>query len=414
MRRAAAACGLRVAGGGDWTSPLPGACRVTQAARRLAGSLGFDSQELEKASLPDVVGPTTCAEPRTERTTECILPLSTPKPLGRMTSSLARLVLLAAATLFALPVAASPWTLPEGSVSLQVGTDLQYANSEFLITGDLQEFPLDGEFYSTNLRGSVRYGISDRLEVGGTLSAGIVTFDADPIYLGDIFTTEFGDEGSAERFRGNILSLDQTTAGLGDLRIYLRHRWTPLGSVVVTGEIGLKLPTGYAAPSGTFEDDEFARGVEDDVTLGDGQADLEALLLFGFVPAPDWFIRLDAGVRLRTFGPGQQVIGELKVGTRLTPAFLPYAFMTAEHTFTEGSTIGISQTTEAPETPAREFTADLLVATPIRLDRSRISPGVGAIIQLGERELDISYRYTVWGINTARAHGISIATTFLL
>ncbi|MFT6400423.1 MAG: hypothetical protein ACJAYU_005194 [Bradymonadia bacterium] len=331
-----------------------------------------------------------------------------------MTSRLTRLALLTAVTLFSSQSAASPWTLPEGSLSLQVGTDLQYANSEFLITGVQQQFPLDGEFYSTSLRGSIRYGISDRLEVGGTLSAGIVTFDADPIYLGDIFTTEFGDEGSPERFRGNILSLDQTTAGLGDLRIYLRHRWTDFGPVVVTGQLALKLPTGYAAPSGTFEDDEFARGVEDDVTLGDGQADIEAMLLLGFVPAPDWFIRLDAGVRLRTFGPGQQVIGDLKVGTRLTQAFLPYAFVSAEHSFTEGKTIGISQTTDAPETPAREFTADLLVATPIRLDRSRISPGVGAILQLGEREVDISYRYTVWGINTARAHGISIATTFLL
>lgn len=331
-----------------------------------------------------------------------------------MTFRLTQPALLLAITLLAQHVCASPWTLPEGTLSLGAATDLQYADSEFLITGDLQEFPLNGEFYATNIRGSIRYGVSDRLEVGGAISAGIVAFDADPIYLGDIFTTEFGDEGSSERFRANILSLDRTAAGLGDLRIYLRHRWTDYGPVVVTGELALKLPTGYAAPSGTFEDDEFARGVEDDVTLGDGQADIEALLLVGFVPAPDWFIRLDVGARLRTFGPGQQVLGELKVGTRLTEAFLPYVFASAEHTFTEGETIGISQTTEAPGTPAREFTADLLVATPIRLDRSRVSPGVGAILQLGERELDISYRYTVWGINTARAHGISISTTLVL
>lgn len=58
----------------------------------------------------------------------------------------------------------------------------------------------------------------------------------------------------------------------------------------MTGEFAHKPPTGYAAPSGTLEDDEFALGVEDDVTLGDEQADLEALVLIGFVPAPDWFI----------------------------------------------------------------------------------------------------------------------------
>lgn len=316
----------------------------------------------------------------------------------------------------ALPASAhaSPWTLPQGDLSLQVGTDVQYADNEFLITGDRQVFPLDGAFYSTMLNAGVRYGISDRVEVGGSLSAGVVTFDADSLYLGDIFTTEVGEEGSVERFRANILSLDRQAAGLGDLRIFLRHRWTRFGPAVVAGELGLKLPTGYKAPAGTFEDDEFARGVDDDVTLGDGQADVEAKLLLGFVPARDWFVRLDAGLRLRTFGPGQQVIGDLKFGARAHPRLLPYAFVGAEHSFTEGETIGISQTTDSPETPSSEFTADLLVSTPVRLDRSRVAPGVGMIVQVGDRELDISYRYVVWGINTAATHGVSLSTTFLL
>lgn len=325
-----------------------------------------------------------------------------------------RVAVFAALSCLASSASASPWTLPEGTLSLQLGTDLQFASDEFLITEERQQFPLDGEFTSTMVHAAVRYGVSDRVEVGASIHAGVVSFDADPIYLGDIFTTDVGEDGSVERFRANILSLDRRAAGLGDLRLYLRHRWTPFGPVVVAGELGLKLPTGYKAPSGTFEDDEFDRGVDDDVTLGDGQTDIEARVLFGFVPAANWFVRLDAGLRLRTFGPGQQVIGELKFGARAMPSFLPYAFVEAEHSFTEGETIGISQTTDAPETPAEEFTADLLVATPVRLDRSRVSPGVGFIFQAGQRELDISYRYVVWGINTAQSHGISISTTFVL
>lgn len=326
----------------------------------------------------------------------------------------ALVALLALAVCLPATVSASPWTLPQGSLSLQIGTDVQGARNEYLITGEHQEFPLDGAFYSTMLNVGLRYGVTDRVEIGASLSGGLVMFEADSLYLGDIFTTEVGEDGSVERFRANILSLDRHAAGLGDLRLYVRHRWTPFGAAVAAGEVGLKLPTGYEAPAGTFEDDEFSRGVQDDVTLGDGQTDIEAKVLLGFVPARDWFIRLDAGVRLRLFGPGQQVIGELKFGARPIPSLLPYAFVTAEHSFTEGETIGISQTTDVPETPAAEFTADLLEQTPVRLDRSRVAPGVGMIFQLGERELDISYRYVVWGINTAQSHGVSIATTFLL
>lgn len=318
--------------------------------------------------------------------------------------------------LLALPLVAhaSPWTLPQGTLSLHTSSDIQYADSEFLITGERYPFSLDGRFYAANIRGEVRYGLQDRFEIGGSLSAGVLSYQADEAYLGDVFTTEVGEEGSAERFRANILSLDRTTAGLGDLRIFARNRLTGLGRAVVATEVVVKLPTGYTPPDGTFEDDEFSEGVSDDVSLGDGQTDIDAKLLFGFVPTRDWFMRLDAGFRLRLFGPGQQVIGTFKTGYRVSPTLLPYVWVDATHSVTEGEVIGTSFTTDVPNTPAREFTADLLVPTDVRLDRSYVTPGVGVLFALGGREIDLSYSYVVWGENIAQLHVVSIGTTFTL
>lgn len=307
---------------------------------------------------------------------------------------------------------ASPWTLPERQASVGVATDLQYARTEFLPDGTRQVFPLNGEYYAGLLRLGLRYGVTDRVEIGASVHGGVIAFQADSVYLADVLTTEVGEEGSPERFRANILSFDHAALGLGDLRLFVRHRWSGLGRVVVAGELQLKLPTGYTPPSGTFEDDEFARGVADDVSFGDGQADLEPRLLFGFVPASDWFIRADVGLRLRAFGPGQQVTGALKVGTRVSRGFLPYVFADAEHSFTEGRVIGTSYATDSPEVDGSEFTADLLDPVPLRLDRSFVSAGAGAIFQLQDREVDVSYHAILWGKNIAQIHSVSIGTTF--
>jgi len=325
-------------------------------------------------------------------------------------------VLVLALALFAVPGTsyASPWTLPEGTLSLHTSSDIQFANHEFLITGERYPFSLDGRFYAANLRGEVRYGLTDRFEIGGSLSAGVLSYQADEVYLGDVITTDIGEEGSVERFRANILSLDRTTAGLGDLRIFARNRWTPLGRAVAATEIQVKLPTGYTPPDGTFEDDEFAEGVADDVSLGDGQTDIDAKLLLGFVPTRDWFLRIDTGLRIRLFGPGQQVLGTVKTGYRVSPTVLPYVWVDAQHSFTEGEVIGTSFTTDAPETPAREFTADLLVPTEVRLDRSAVAPGLGVLFALGDREIDLSWSYVVWGRNIAQLHMVSVGTTFTL
>ncbi len=324
--------------------------------------------------------------------------------------------LLAIAAVLAFPSAgwASPWTLPEGQLSLGTATDFQYAREEFLPDGTRQVFPLSGEYYSGMLRLGLRYGVSDRVEIGASIAGGVIAFQADSVYLGDVLTTSVGADGSPERFRANVLSFDHAAIGLGDLRLFVRHRWTQLGRVVVAGELQVKLPTGYTPPSGTFEDDDFARGVADDVTFGDGQTDLEPRILFGFVPTSNWFVRLDVGLRLRTFGPGQQVLGSFKTGGRVADWLVPYVSVDTEVAFTEGSVVGTTYTTDDPERPGSEFTADLLVPVPLRLDRSSVVVGGGAIFQVGQREVDVSYRALVWGKNTARIHSLAISTTFVL
>lgn len=324
---------------------------------------------------------------------------------------LAAIVVILASCALSSAAFASPWTLPDGTMTVRFGADLQYADHEFLISGERYPFSLDGSFRAANIRGELRFGLTDRTELGGSLSGGVVTYDADEVYLGDVLAPDVGEEGSVERFRANILSLDRARAGLGDLRVFVRHRVTPLGRAVAATEVELKLPTGYEPPDGTFEDDEFSQGVRDDVALGDGQADIDLQMLLGFAPTWDWFIRLDAGVRVRLFGPGQQAIGTFKTGVRLSTRVLPYVWVDGEHSFTEGRSIGVSYTTDAPSTPARDFTADLLVPTDVRLDRSHVQVGGGLIFSLDGQDLDVSYGYTPWGINVAQLHVISIGTT---
>lgn len=330
------------------------------------------------------------------------------RTLGLMTA------VVACASALAIPatVEASPWTLPQGALTVSTSTDFQYATDEFLINGDHQAFPLDGRFFSMNVRAGVRYGLTDRTEIGTNLAASYVGYFSDPVYLGDIFTTEVGDEGSVERFRANIASFNRTAGGVGDLRLFLRQRFTPVRRFVAAGEIVLKLPTGYTDPEGTFEQDDPSRGINDDVTLGDGQTDIDAKFLLGWVPVNDWFLRLDAGYRIRTGGPGHQAIGAFKTGYRISDLVLPYVGVDGEYTVFDGDTVGQTFVAIDADVPASEFTADNVEAVDLRLDRDWVRPSVGMIFALGGRDIDLSYGYVVWGRNVAQTHVFSLGTTF--
>jgi len=306
--------------------------------------------------------------------------------------------------------AASPWTLPAGDVALKFSTDLQFADREFLQEGDNVPFSIDGEFWAGHFRSDLRYGITDRIEVGGQLSFDYLSYNADEVFFGEgVINTEF-TPGSQQSIAANIVSVDRTAAGLGDIRLFLRNRLTPLGRAVVATEVNLKIPSGYEQPVGTFTEDDPARGVGDDVTLGDGQMDVTGMLLMGFAPTWDMFVRIDVGGRYRLFGPAPQVVAAFKTGYRVSDSFLPYVQLDTTISIGEGDSIGQTFESLDPELPASAYTLATLNPRNQTLDRSFISPGFGMIFTTGTRDIDISYSTMAWGKNIPQLHIVSVGT----
>ncbi|MCO4770783.1 MAG: hypothetical protein KDA24_12195 [Deltaproteobacteria bacterium] len=325
-------------------------------------------------------------------------------------------LLLAAALLVPSLAEASPWTLSQNKITFRIGTDFQWAGSEWLINGNYQKFPLRGRYFAANLRGSVRYGVTDRLEIGTELALSHVQYDADELYFGAPLVPDIGELSDRQQIAENITSLDRRVTGVGDVQLYVKYRLTPdtLWRFVATPELHLKIPTGYERPAGTFDDDEFEEGVADDVTLGDGQLDITGLMHFGLIPHPRWFNRLSVGFRLRLFGPGPQVIASYKTGVRIGTFLIPYGEIALTHTVAEGKAVGTTFATDKPETPAAEFTADDLLLLEWRPDRSHLQPRFGVILVQEKWEVDVSYATTVWGINVAQVHSVSAGVTLKL
>ena len=221
---------------------------------------------------------------------------------------------------------ASAWTLPSERVTVTLGGDMQWASEEWLINGDYQPFPLEGRYFSTNLRASFRYGITNRLEIGAAFALSHVNYNSDEIYFGAPLVPDVGELEDRQQIAENITSLDRRVTGLGDVQLYAKVRLTPdtMWRFVFTPELHLKIPTGYSRPVGTFAADDFTQGVADDVTLGDGQLDVTVLGHVGLIPHPRWFNRLSVGIRLRLFGPGPQVIAGYKTGVRIGTFLIPY------------------------------------------------------------------------------------------
>ncbi len=300
---------------------------------------------------------------------------------------------------------ASPWTLEKGRGVVRVSTDYQFATKEWLITGPYQSFPLGGRFFSVNVRAGVRYGITSSLEIGGQLALSHVSYDAREVWFSSL-----DDVDSREQVAANIISFDSRYTGLGDVLIYARYRLVPreIWRFTATPELHLKIPTGYPKPQGTFADDG---SLGDDVTLGDGQIDITARMHFGVIPHPRVFVRADAGFRLRLFGPGQQVVGGLKVGGRIGAFLIPYVGVDAEHTLNEGKAIGQSVTTSTPEKPAAELTMADLTPVDYRLDRTAIRPAAGLILSFDTFEIDVGYFTVAWGRNVAQLHIINVGAS---
>lgn len=323
-----------------------------------------------------------------------------------------RLLLLFAAGLFLVPAVAdaSPWTLKGKTGAVSISTDYQWADTEWLISGEYQRFPLQGKYFGFNLRVGARYGITDRLEVGLRLALTHVEYSADEVYLGGPFGPDPDSIANRGELVDGLTSLDSETTGLGDVEIVGRFRITPPDMWFFTAapELHIKVPTGYRAPGGTFADDG---SLADDVTIGDGQADFTIRMHVGGAPHWRLFLRGDGGFRFRTFGPGHQVVGSFKLGGRIGTFFIPYAGVDAEHTVNEGAVIGTSFTTTTPEKPAREFTIDDVVATEYRLDRTLVRPSVGFIFSFKKYEVDVGYTFVAHGQNVAQLHILHLGTS---
>ena len=336
-----------------------------------------------------------------------------------------RLGLASAVAFFVLApelAGASPWTLPKGRGVLWTGFSYQTADREFLDDGGAQVFPLAGNYDAASLSFGGRLGVTDDFEVELSVPLTVVSYQADPVILVD--QPADSSQSSIDFFQENVINLSQTRAGVSDLRLAGRYRLLRR-PFVATVEVGMKIPTGYEGPAGTFgerpETQEaflddittFVRpgNVTDDVTLGDAQVDLQASLLLGYALRVGTFFRLNAGYRLRLGGAGDQVIGLVRVGQAIGRRFLVYGGAQVAYTVQDGRVIGISVAAEDPTLPATAYIgANNLLLREVQLARNSINVGGGLILRLTDRlELNGGYEYTVWGRNTSAIHSASMS-----
>lgn len=309
---------------------------------------------------------------------------------------------------------ASPWTLPEGDLVLVGGFEYQTANREWFDRDSdlgLRRFPLNGHYTATDFSLDVRYGITDDFEVSLGVPFRVVSYEADPI----IVAAPPPGADPAVFYRNNILDFSQTVVGLGDFRLSGRYQILD-APIVMAAELGVKAPSGYDQPEGTFGGEVTTiagfeasaaelvtpQNVSDDVTLGDGQADIHAGLLVGYAFRFGMFMRLDASYRLRLGGAGDQVTGSFRIGQLLFGRVLPYAGVDVAYSVTSGDSIGVSVAARDPELPAPQYTDTDLFLREVPLERSALDLAVGLIVRVTQTvEVNFGYRRTLWGENTA-------------
>ncbi len=318
---------------------------------------------------------------------------------------------------------ASPWTLPKGRGVLTSGMTYQTAGREFLDRGGSRVFPLDGRFDSAAIQLGGRFGVTDDFEIELRVPFSVVSYQADPVIL---LPAPAGLSGQAEFdfFQENVINLSQVRTGVGDIDVAGRYRLIR-GPVVATLQLGLKIPTGYEGPEGTFGDrpetqEEFLADVErfvnpdnvtDDVTLGDGQVDIDATVLLGYALRAGTFFRVNVGYRLRLGGAADQFTALARVGQAIGRRLLLYAGGRLAYSVQDGRVIGVSVAAIDPTRPATEFGGtDNLLLRELQLARNNLDVGGGLILRLTQKlELNAGYEYTIWGKNTAAIHALSLS-----
>jgi hypothetical protein len=319
----------------------------------------------------------------------------------------------------AAPAQASPWLLREDQVVVSGRFDYQRARREFLDEYRSQLYPLEGKLRATTFDITGRVGIIDEFELELSVPLRVISYTSNPVILlpAPMGATQF------DYYQENIIDLSRGVAGVGDIRLSGRYQlWR--GAFASSFQLQLKTPTGYAGPAGTFgsqprDAEDFQdnvgtyvrpENVQDDVTLGDGQVDLGAMMLVGWALPTKTFLRLDAGYLLRLGGAGDQVVGSFRVGQALGSRVLITAGTRMAYSVQDGETIGVSVAAEDPELPAEEYggTTNLRLRE-VPLDHDRLSLGMGVIVRIGSSvETYVNYSRIVWGRNISAVETISM------
>lgn len=321
----------------------------------------------------------------------------------------AALSLLSSLLLTATPslVFASPWTLPQHEVVLSTSFSFSGASEEYLNDGVRQVFPLNGHLNTSALNLGLRYGLTNNLELEVQAAFKQISYESDPVIL-DLVPENL----TRDQARNAVIDFDSSRAGAADMQAALRYNLYR-GAVLVTPELGIKLPLGYQAPQGTFSNiDRYLSGedrapiVADDVTLGDGQVDVQAAMLLGtFIPWTRTFARADFGARYRFGAPGNQAFINAKAGQYISDMVVVFAGLRYTKTITDGESIGTSFVDTNPTQPASDYTFEGNVeARPLTLDRDFTVLEIGAIFPLNKVELQVGYEQILTGKNITKIH----------
>jgi len=330
------------------------------------------------------------------------------------------------AVLLSADVASAQWTLPQGDIVLDSGFDFQFADQEYFgLDGEpksLRNFPLNGQYFGASFNLGVRAGFTDRLEMELLIPFRIVSYTSDPVVL--VAQPADSMQSSLDYYQQNVIDLSEADAGLADVQIAARYRWTG-HPFVTTTELRLKVPGGYDGPAGTFGErpestevflanvGEFVRpgNVQDDVTLGDGQIDISVSQLFGVGFRSGTFIAGDVGYRLRLDGAADQVTSSLRIGQRLGRRLLAFVGGSSAISVEDGRVIGVSVAATDPNVPAEEYGGlDNLLLREVELRRDYVNVFGGLILRLtDEAEMKLAYGRTAWGRNVAAVNTFTLA-----
>ena len=329
---------------------------------------------------------------------------ATKENAGRLSSGLLATVVLVGAVSLARPADASPWILKKGSIVVGLNAGGQFARKEFLPDGKLQRFPLRGAADNYFLEVGGRYGLGGGFEISArTLLKGI-SYQSDAVLLpGNPPPKTLAENRAA------VFDFSQRAVGLADIYVGLgyQHLKKPLR---LASSLELKFPTGYRKPRETFNQGTPAPDrIGDDVTLGDGQVDLQYKLELGvFIRATRSVLQLDAGYRARFNGPGHQAIGQIKIGQMIGRFLLLYAAVNGARTVFDGEVIGKSYIAVNPDVLAKDYAGTDIKEVELTLDRDFVEVSGGAILRFARREWVLRVAHTVLGKNYSQLTSVSI------